>query len=69
VTHRISVATAVSCRCAFCKRGVPHPAHMHGGLAEWADLGSRLLVAESLRSEDRVPVQACTLCGHLRVAV
>jgi hypothetical protein len=50
------------CDCYFCQNGREHPA-TH---TEFHRIGDRLLVAESLRQEDRVRRMACELCGHIK---
>lgn len=54
-------APAPKCDCHFCRTG---QAHKHSkGYDQW-DVGSRLLVAESLKPEDQQPTKTCKLCGH-----
>jgi len=49
------------CNCFFCITG---KTHNHGSSYMQWEIGSRLLVAESLDPKDRQPTKTCTLCGH-----
>ena len=52
-----------TCTCWFCGRGEEHPDDRHPNFHR---IGSHLLVAESLKPEDRIDMVACLTCGHRR---
>lgn len=54
--------TSIPCDCWFCTNSTPHRSTSpHDDFYRVSDI---LLAAESLRPEDRIPVQACAVCGH-----
>jgi hypothetical protein len=56
-------ATKRGCDCFWCRQRKAHPGNeAHQEFHRISDL---LLVAESLRPEDRVQRRACTTCGHV----
>jgi hypothetical protein len=60
----IDVDAALRCDCFFCESGRQHPDSKYH--REFAEITSVLLVAESLRPEDRIRMEACMTCGHKR---
>jgi hypothetical protein len=54
------VSIEIECWCFFCVNGKEHPTTHR----RWTRVSDRLLVAESLDSNDRVAMKACETCGH-----
>lgn len=50
------------CDCHFCFTGQSHP-KTHNN---WFPISDKLLVPLSDKEEDRIKMEACTTCGHIR---
>lgn len=61
----MTVSQTPACDCFFCTKGRPHPDETH---KTWEPVSHVLLRAESLDPADSLAVEACVLCGHLRLS-
>ncbi len=55
----------VICKCFFCTQGKEHPNKKYH--TEYKRMSDVLLVAESLDPKDRIPIEFCITCTHIRI--